>query len=357
MKLLAKINRLLPRFKKPSDPKIFKNILVVSNSGLGDTILSTPAIISLRESFPDVSITFMVNKKMYLLFKGFEYADDFVLYSSGFFAQVGMVRQLRKKKIDTVFLFHSNGPEDIFFSILSGAKNILKMTDNTNHEFGDIFLNQPNTIVQHDIEKKLDLVRLFDPNSVSKSMRIPEHFYHTQAGFNRVEGEVYLGLQMGAQDVYKMWPVENFIELVKLLEQRYANINFVLLGATAYEQDLASQFVAGLNHPDNVVNLCGTSPIQDLPGIVNNLDLLVTNDTGTLHLAVALQKKTVSLFGPTNSKIFGPYQDLELHQIIQVDGEFVNNKPKKLRGQEGMRLITQEVVANRITTLMDNHIV
>ena len=347
MKLLAKINQFLPRFKKPSDPSAFKNILVVSNSGLGDTILSTPAIVSLRKSFPDINITFMVNKKIHPLFKGFEYVDDFVLYSSGFFTQVGMVRQLRKKKIDTVFLFHSNGPEDIFFSILSGAKNILKMTDNTNHEFGDIFLNQPNAIVQHDIEKKLDLVRLFNPDSVSKSMHIPEHFYRTQAGFNRVEGEVYLGLQMGAQDVYKMWPVENFIELSKLLKQRYSNINFVLLGATTYEQDLANQFIAGLDNPNNVVNLCGTSPIQDLPGIVNNLDLLVTNDTGTLHLAVALQKKTVSLFGPTNSKVFGPYQDAQLHEVIQVDGSFVNNKPKKYRDQQGMMLIDVNSVLER----------
>lgn len=324
----------------------------MSNSGLGDTILSTPAIVSLRKSFPELNITFMVNKKMYPLFRGFEHIDDFVLYSSGFFAQVGMVRQLRKKKIDTVFLFHSNGPEDIFFSILSGAKNILKMTDNSNHEFKSIFLNKPNTIVQHDIEKKLDLVKLFNPGSISKSMRIPEHFYHTRAGFNRVEGEVYLGLQMGAQDVYKMWPVENFIELVKLLKQRYSSINFVLLGATVYEQDLASQFITGLDNPGCVINLCGTSPIQNLPGIVNNLDLLVTNDTGTLHLAVALQKKTVSLFGSTNSKVFGPYQDPELHQIIQVDGEFVNNKPKKLREQEGMKLIGVDMVLDGIKVLL-----
>ena len=46
MKLMAQINRLLPYLKKPSDMSTLNNVLVVSNSGLGDTILSTPSIVS-----------------------------------------------------------------------------------------------------------------------------------------------------------------------------------------------------------------------------------------------------------------------------------------------------------------------
>ena len=135
MKLITQINKLLPYLKNPSDINTFHNVLVVSNTGLGDTILSTPAIISLRNSFPDISITFMVNKKMFPLFDGFEFVDSFVFYSSGSLSQLRIINNLRKSKIDTIFLFHSNGPEDIVFSVFSGAKNILKMTDNPNHEY------------------------------------------------------------------------------------------------------------------------------------------------------------------------------------------------------------------------------
>jgi len=348
LKLLAKINRLLPRFKKTSDPEDFHNVLVVSNSGLGDTILSTPAIISLRESFPDLNITFMVNKKIYPLFKDFEYVDDFVLYSSGFFAQLGVIKQLRKRHIDTVFLFHSNGPEDIFFSILSSAKNILKMTDNINHEFKDIFLNAPNTKAQHDIEKKLDLVKLFNPEKISKKMLLPQYLYAEKVRSQEEGGVLRIGLQMGAQDAYKMWPVENFVELAEMLIQEFPQVKFVLLGATEYEKTLAKIFKSSLSRPKSVIDLCGASSIADLPGVVNDLDLLITNDTGTLHLAIALQKKTVSLFGPTDSKVFGPYQDPDLHQVIQVDGFFVNNQPKKYRSQDGMLLISVKNVFNSV---------
>ena len=348
MKLITQINKLLPYLKKPSDINTFHNVLVVSNTGLGDTILSTPAIISLRNSFPEINITFMVNKKMFPLFDGFEFVDSFVFYSSGFFSQLRIINNLRKRKIDTIFLFHANGPEDIFFSVFSGAKNILKMTDNPNHEYKKIFLNSPNLTTNHDIEKKLDLVRLYNPDKVYKRMLIPKHFYSENSYLKNDPGIKYVGMQLGAQDIYKMWPIDNFICLAEKICKEFSNIKFVMLGSTKYEQNLVKKFQLSFSKSDLFVNLCGNSSIQSLPKILNDLELVITNDTGTLHLAIALEIKTVSLFGPTDSKIFGPYQDFNLHKLIQVDGGFVNNLPKKQRGQEGMELIDVDKVFSEV---------
>ena len=121
-----------------------------------------------------------------------------------------------------------------------------------------------------------------------------------------------------------------------------------MLGSTKYEQNLVKKFQLGFSKSDLFVNLCGNSSIQSLPKILNDLELLITNDTGTLHLAIALQIKTVSLFGPTDSQVFGPYQDFNLHKPIQVDGSFVNNLPKKQRGQEGMTLIDVDKVFSEV---------
>jgi len=125
-----------------------------------------------------------------------------------------------------------------------------------------------------------------------------------------------------------------------------------MLGSTKYEQNLTKEFILKFGQSDLIINLCGDSSIQELSGILNDLDLLITNDTGTLHLAVALQKKTVSLFGPTNSKVFGPYQDTQLHEVIQVDGSFVNNKPKKYRDQKGMELISVHIVFEKVISIL-----
>ena len=124
MKLLEQVNKILPFFKKPSEIDSFKNILVVSNTGLGDTLLSTPSIVSLRKSFPEINLTFLINKKMFPLFDRFEFIDDFVLYSSGFLSQLKIISEIRSREIDTIFLFHSNGQEVMFFLLLVGAGNI-----------------------------------------------------------------------------------------------------------------------------------------------------------------------------------------------------------------------------------------
>lgn len=344
MKLIAQINKLVVNYKKPSDKKSFKNILVVSNSGLGDTILSTPAIISLRKSFPELNITFMVHKNFFPLFESYEFVDSFLVYKSGFFPQLKIIASLRKKKIDTIFLFHSNGPEDIFFSICSGAKNILKMTDNNNHLYKHIFLNSPNLTMKHDIEKKLDLLRVFHPSFISKQMQLPQRFYLEKNLIQKDKALTYIGIQLGSQDLYKMWPVDRFIYLAQKIINEFKNIKFIMFGSTKYEKTLVKKFQLGMGASACIENLCGKTAIEDLPDELNKLDLLITNDTGVLHLAVALKVKTVSLFGPTNSKVFGPYQDLEMHRVIQKDGYFVNNLSKKLRGQEGMELIEVDKV-------------
>ena len=344
MKLLEQINKFVPYFKKLSDVNAFRNILVVSNTGLGDTLLSTPSIVSLRKSFPEIRITFLINKKMFPLFEGFEFIDDFVLYSSGFLSQLKIISEIRSREIDTIFLFHSNGPEDIFFSVLGGARNILKTTDDANHKFLKIFLNSANIEYKHNIEKKLDLVKVFNPSTISKKMLIPYHFYKKNGFIIKNQNYKYLGIQMGSQDAYKMWPLENFIKLANRLQSNLLKIKFVLLGSTRAEHLISDKFERAIEDKESVINLCGKSKINELPILINDLDLLLTNDTGAMHLAIALHVKTVSLFGPTDSKIYGPYQDCNFHKVIQVDGSFVNIVPKKQRGSNGMALISIDQV-------------
>ena len=353
MKILEQVNKILPFLKKPSEIDSFKNILVVSNTGLGDTLLSTPSIVSLRKSFPEISLTFLINKKMFPLFDGFEFIDDFILYSSGFINQFKIISEIRSREIDTIFLFHSNGPEDIFFSVLGGARNILKTTDNVNHKFLKIFLNSANIDYKHNIEKKLDLVKVFNPSVISKKMLIPCYFYKRNGFIIKNQNYKYLGIQMGAQDAYKMWPLENFIKLANRLQSTLIKIKFVLLGSTRAEHLISDNFERAIEEKESVINLCGKSKINELPIIINDLDLLLTNDTGAMHLAIALQVKTLSLFGPTNSKIYGPYQDCNFHKVIQVDGSFVNVVPKKQRRSDGMDLICIDQVFDKTCEVLD----
>lgn len=346
LKILKNINDILLKFIRIKPDNAFGTILMVSNTGFGDTILSTPAIKTMKKSFPRNRILFLVNKKYSKLFINYEYADEIMRYTGGYINLFLIIFKCRLEKVTTILLLHANSPEDIFLSVLSGANNVYKWTDNVNHEYRQLFVNAANTKMQHHIEKKLDLVRHFSPSIIDTKMEISGNYRLECRSFmlHEVKGRL-IGIQLGAQDTYKIWPVENVITLCKKLIVDGCHI--VLFGATAYEANMAEEVVGNIND-DNLTNLCCKTAIEELPCILKQLDLLVTNDTGILHLAIALSVKTLSLFSPTSAMEFGAYQDRSKHFHIQKDGSFVNNRPKKQRSQDAMRLITVSEVYNKI---------
>lgn len=122
---------------------------------------------------------------------------------------------------------------------------------------------------------------------------------------------------MGASSEERRWPVENFVTLARTLLTRYRDLNIVLVGAPN-EIRLSDEFLSLLEPEfhNRIEPLIGKTTVEELTQIVNNLDLLVTNDTGTMHLAFALKVPSVSMHVSTCPQFTGPYQDYELHEII-----------------------------------------
>ncbi len=349
MKLLDSVNALLFSLRKRKSDNVLGKVLVVSSTGFGDTLLSTPAIKSLRKSFLKSTIIFLVSKKYSGLFLNYKYVDIIWEYSGGYINLLSIIIRCRINKIHTILFLHSNGPEDIFISLLSGANNILKWTDNTNHKYQKLFLNHVSLKEQHNIEKKINLVRCFNPKSIDTSMSISDHFYSKElVGFFQTTKKI-IGIQVGAQDIYKIWPVENIIKLsLYLLSKNYF---LVFFGDSKFEHKMMIKIEKEVN-TDSQCNLVQKTKIIDLPGILKQLNLLITNDTGILHLSIAMKVKSLSLFGPTSRLEFGAYQDNELHKSIQKDGFFVNNLPKKQRNQDGMKLISVDEVISKVEEII-----
>ena len=334
-----------------------RKIILVSNTALGDTILSTPAIKSIRLNFPKAKIVLIVHKNLYSFFKEFEFVDEVEVFSSSL---IGLTRQalnFRKKEFDTIFFLHSNGPQDLYLALLLGANNILKSINypgKVSQEFQTLMMNKIDYInTKHIIEHRLDLVRSFNPTELDKSLSIPYKGY-----FEDYDKESnIIALQLSAADVYKVWPLSSFIELmIKITEDLSSNCKIILCGVNS-EIALARNFEEKFKYRHLVQNLCGKTSIQELQLILQSANLLITNDTGTLHLAVAVKTPTISLFSPTDPNIYGPYQDLDIHKVICIDGSYINNKPKKQRSQEAMSLIPIDDVYNAFQNLKKDHFV
>jgi ADP-heptose:LPS heptosyltransferase len=318
-----------------------KNVLAVSNTGFGDTILSIPSIKTLKKNF-DINLTLMTKQQFLPLFKNFKYIDDFLFYKSGFLYQLKLIKEIRKRNIDTIFLFHSNGPEDVFFSLYSGAKQVLKFTNNKKYPYQGFLLNHPIEPKNHIINQRLELVKIFNPKELDTILEVSSDLY-----FEKKETNI-IGIQLGTQDYYKVWPAENYIKIINfLLEKKF---KVMLFGANKIDKEMSKKILHSIKS-EKIINMCCKTTIKDLAYYLRNIEFLITPDTGTMHLAVALKTPTISLFSPTDSKIWGPNQDKKIHHIIQKKGFVDTNKPKKQWTNESMKLITAKDVIEEIKKL------
>jgi len=133
----------------------------------------------------------------------------------------------------------------------------------------------------------------------------------------RLEEDDFLGLQLGCGHYQRRWPVEYFVDLaVRLYEEK--KVKPVLFGSKN-ERALSLKFLKLFGDrlsEDLVANLCGQTSLSDLGYYLKKLKLLVTADTGVLHIAAALEVPTLSLFcGPAYAPETGPYANRQI--IIQ----------------------------------------
>lgn len=344
----TKIERIGKDWNPPAD---LKSILVFSNTALGDTLLSTPAIASLKKSFPAARLTLFVHRAMAPLFEGLDPVDDIVLYHGGFRKFIGTVLALRKARPEAALLFHSNAPQDIPMAVLSGARIILKPP--TTSEYKRYLSYQFAPKAQHVVEERLDLVRLLGGKQLTTRMSLPARYGEPRKGFFtqlREGARKIIGFQPGAANMFKMWPAENFAALADRLAQRLEDIEIVITGSRK-ERALAQKII-DLCTTRHIHNLCGKYDLQELPFLVGEFDLLVSNDTGTMHLAIALGMPTLCLFGPTSAELIGPHQDLDRHRVIQKTGESIAGIPKKKRTDSAMRLITVDEVFQTVLEML-----
>lgn len=331
-----------------------RSILVFSNTALGDTLLSTPAIVSLRNSFPDARITFFVSKAIAPLFAGFEAVDNMVLYHGGFRKFLRTVMELRRQKPEIALLLHSNAPQDIPLAVLSGARVILKTP--TRSEYRKYLSCEFSPRTQHTIEERLDLVRAIGATSLTRRMSLPRRYdpaNHTappKAG--RFKGVTTIGFQVGAANTWRLWPTEYFSALADRLAESMDDVLVVITGSPR-ERAMGEEIIHGCKSA-NIRNACGAFRIEELPDLVKNFDVLVSNDTGTMHLAIALGTPTLCLFGASSSGLVGPYQDLDKHRVIQKTFESFAHIPKKKRSNTAMKQITvDEVYATTLEMLAE----
>lgn len=124
----------------------------------------------------------------------------------------------------------------------------------------------------------------------------------------------WIVIQPGARWLDKRWPVDNFAGLVRLLAEKFHDARFAILGDS---KDKSLGEIISRAAPERCLNLCGQTSLPEMVEWLRRCDLMVTNDTGPMHVAAALGKPLVALFGPTEPRRTGPYG--RLNSVLRID--------------------------------------
>ncbi len=112
------------------------------------------------------------------------------------------------------------------------------------------------------------------------------------------------GESWGADAALKRWPVDSFKSFSEKLFQKIRNVKFVIIGSPK-ERVLAEELQQKLG--EKSLNIAGDFSVMETAAIIKKSNLFVGNDGGLMHIAHALRVPTISVFGPTDPKVYGPY--------------------------------------------------
>jgi len=317
----------------------FQRIAIYSTTALGDLMFNTPAIAALRQRYPEAEFILVSSKKNSQLVESSPWFSRVIYWDNKIRDAYPVIRELKKFNPQLTVILHSYAPYDMLCAVLSGTQYIIKDNYNIDSDDMNSWLNHyQNEYNGHLIQRKLDLLSSLGCDNQMIDMQIPVAFEHAVN-----DGILKIGFQLGASETSRCWPVERFVELAGQLVSSYPLCQIILIGG-AKERYLEQQFLTLLPQDinQNIVSTVGKTNLLELLTVIDGLSVLVTGDTGPLHLAVALKTPTVSLYSEAQPEYTGPYQDKDLHHIIKV-------APDAMAHPRPLSLISAEQVFQAVT--------
>ncbi len=293
-----------------------RNIIVRMPNWIGDLVMATPILSDLRKAYPQAHITAMCRSPICELLKEDPEIDELFCFSkaNGFGRRAerrNIIEKLRKGNYDLgILLTHSFSSAWWFW--LGKVKNRLGYECNGRKLLLTHSLSFPQNIQNQHlvITYKMLLESLGIPISET-----PPRLYLTAKEIHdaRVllrqqgipDGALVVGINPGATyGSAKCWLPERFREVTeRLLCDK--DVYIVYFGDQA-TSSLVKEICAGLS--SRVINLAGATSLRELASVIHNCDVILTNDSGPMHIADAVGTPIVALFGSTSEVVTGPYR-------------------------------------------------
>ena len=350
--LLAHYKRgiYLPEGISARDLKLFR-ILIRSSNWLGDAVMSVPAVRAIKNGRPDVHVTIAAPGKIAAMWKLIPEVDAIIpLPDTSLLSVVRLLRQ--QMPFDVAILF----PNSLRVALETWLSGIPQRVGYHGH-WRSWLLNQivrkprkPGPPEHHSLrflriarECGAEMSNTELPKQSQTSNLQPSHTYGLAS-----KPQMILGLCPGAEyGPAKRWLPERFAEAAAKITAE-SSAQWVLFG-TKNDAAIGEEIAAAIG--DHCVNRIGQTTLQQLIDELRQCRLLLTNDTGTMHLAALLGVPLVAVFGSTEPLLTGPLGDghVILRHHVECSPCFLRKCPIDFRC---MKAISADEVANAVLSLL-----
>jgi ADP-heptose:LPS heptosyltransferase len=320
--LTRRVRRRPPRPLADLDRQKVRRVLLISNTALGDTLFSTPALRALKECYPAWELEVLAHRVFGVLLAHNPHVARIFTYPGRNRRLVTLARDLGRRAYDLVIILHGNDPEATLLAHLTGSPFIIGSAGSP-LSFAYSAGVAPTGPYEHAIERRLNFVRLLAADTADKRMDLslpPEELDRAGAILTEKFGLIpplLMAFHPTGSDPYKWWPAASFIELGNYLYKTYGAPLLIISGAG--DREPAAAIAARLSGPTLVTG--GRYGLLTVAALLARSRLFIANDSGPLHMGLALGVPTIGLFGADDPRRVGPYQvdwGVALHKRQEV---------------------------------------
>jgi len=355
-------------------------ILIINPFGIGDVTFSTPLLEAIKKRFSESSIGFICNKRAYEIIKLNPHLDKIFIYEKDDYRLVwnrskieclrklsDFLKSIKKERFD-IAIDLSLGYVYSLFLMMIGIKRRLGFNYRRRGRFLTDKIDIDGFNDKHVIEYYLDMLKLLDIDPTP--YRTAPKIYLADKPFTWVndflkehevgEGDLIVGVipgcgaSWGKDASFRRWDMKKFASVCDSIIERY-NAKVILFG-DAKETVICDSIQNKMRY--KAISACGRTSIEGFLALIKRCKFVITNDGGPLHMAVGLGIKTISIFGPVDEKIYGPYPlDSGCHIVVSKNDIscrpcYRKFKYKRCERRECLNTIEPEDVLRAVDTIL-----
>lgn len=299
------------------------NILVVrQHNQIGDMLCSLSLYKAIKKKYPNSNITLVASKTNYPIpFSEINpFVDRVLIYDKSSIKTIlRFYKQLRDRKYDYAFVPSTikNSRTSHIINFLSGAKIRVGVNSIDGIKNKSAFLlnlkGNFNWTNKHQLIRNLEIARLAGFDLTDEEIR-EIRFNFTEEDLSSAKkflrecfpdsSKKIIAFHPGAGKTANTYPIEKFLQLIKKVSEHYNN--YVLITSGWTDDSIITKITTELVNVSIDYKVVHNLPVKKLAAILSLVDLYITNDTGTMHIAGFSGTKIISLFGPTNPLEWAP---------------------------------------------------